>query len=111
MSEWSEEEYKKEAKRLGWSVEFLKAHIQKEERIKEVFNKLKETMNGKYNQIVLVGHLPQKFIAIVLLNLGLSIFIHKFYIPIKTENSLIFLLFILGMFINVLPAIILFNII
>jgi len=42
MSEWSEEEYQKEAKRLGWSVEFLKDHIQKEERIKEVFDKLKE---------------------------------------------------------------------
>ena len=50
-------------------------------------------------------------IAIGLLNLGLSIFIHKFIIPIKTENSLLFLLLILGMFINILPAIILFNII
>lgn len=42
MSEQSEEEYKKEAKRLGWSVEFLKAHIQKEERIKEVFDRVKK---------------------------------------------------------------------
>jgi len=41
MVEWSEEEYKKEAKRLGWSVEYLKAHIRKEERIKEVFDNLK----------------------------------------------------------------------
>lgn len=41
MSEWNEEEYKKEAKRLGWSVEYLKAHIRKEERIKEVLDNLK----------------------------------------------------------------------
>lgn len=42
MSKWSEEQYKKEAKRLGWSVESLKAHIRKEERIKDVFVNLKK---------------------------------------------------------------------
>ena len=48
MSEWNEEEYKKEAKRLGWTVEYLKAHIRKEERIKEVFDNLKR-MKIKYS--------------------------------------------------------------
>lgn len=42
MREWTEEEYEKEAERLGWTVEYLKAHLQKEERIKEVFKGLKE---------------------------------------------------------------------
>ena len=31
--DWTEKEYEEEAKRLGWTVEFLKAHIRKEERI------------------------------------------------------------------------------
>ncbi len=49
MSEWSEEEYKKEAKRLGWTVEYLKAHIRKEERVKEVFEKLNK--NEKFKKL------------------------------------------------------------
>lgn len=49
-------------------------------------------------------------IAIVLLNLELSIFIHEFINPIKTEISLM-LLFFLGVVINFLPATIFFNII
>ena len=35
---WTEEQYEEEAKRLGWTVEFLKAHIRKEERIKKIHN-------------------------------------------------------------------------
>ena len=35
---WTEEEYEEEAKRLGWTVEFLKAHIRKEERLKTIFD-------------------------------------------------------------------------
>ena len=42
MSEWSEKEYEEEAKRLGWTVEYLKAHIRKEERIKNVLKRLEE---------------------------------------------------------------------
>ena len=40
--DWTEEEYEEEAKRLDWSIEFLKAHIRKEERIKKVFEQIKE---------------------------------------------------------------------
>ena len=36
MREWTEEEYEKEAERLGWTVEYLKTHLRKEERIKKV---------------------------------------------------------------------------
>lgn len=35
MRKWTEEEYEKEAERLGWTVEYLKAHLRKEERIKK----------------------------------------------------------------------------
>ncbi|KKL06008.1 hypothetical protein LCGC14_2600330 [marine sediment metagenome] len=42
MREWSEEEYEKEAERLGWTVEYLKAHLQKEERIKKVLDEIEE---------------------------------------------------------------------
>lgn len=49
MSEWSEEGYKKEAKRLGWTVDYLKAHIRKEERVKEVFEKLNK--NEKFKKL------------------------------------------------------------
>jgi len=42
MHEWSEEEYIKEAEKLGWTVKYLKAHIRKEERIKKVFERLEE---------------------------------------------------------------------
>lgn len=35
MQDWSEKKLKKEAKRLGWSVEVLKAHIRKEDAIKK----------------------------------------------------------------------------
>ena len=45
MNEWTEEEYEKEAERLGWTVEYLKAHLQKEERIKKVSERLKEDNN------------------------------------------------------------------
>ena len=45
MREWSEEEYEKEAGRLGWTVEALKAHLEKEERIKKVFKGLKKDNN------------------------------------------------------------------
>ncbi|KKM44897.1 hypothetical protein LCGC14_1561370 [marine sediment metagenome] len=41
MSEWSEEAYEKEAERLGWTVDYLKEHLRKEERIKKVFERLK----------------------------------------------------------------------
>jgi hypothetical protein len=36
MREWTEEEYEKEAERLGWTVEDLKIHLRKEERIQKV---------------------------------------------------------------------------
>ena len=42
MREWAEEEYEEEAERLGWTVEYLKVHLRKEERIKKVFEN-KET--------------------------------------------------------------------
>ena len=42
MSDWSEEEYEREAETLGWTVEYLKGHIRKEERIKKVFEGLEE---------------------------------------------------------------------
>lgn len=42
VREWTEEEYEKEAERIGWTVEYLKAHIRKEGRIKKVFEELKE---------------------------------------------------------------------
>ncbi|KKM95555.1 hypothetical protein LCGC14_1187020 [marine sediment metagenome] len=42
MSDWSEKEYEEEAERLGWTVDYLKAHIRKEERIKKVFERLEE---------------------------------------------------------------------
>ena len=42
MREWTEEEYEEEAERLGWTIEFLKPHLRKEERIKKVFEN-KET--------------------------------------------------------------------
>ena len=38
----NELELKEEAKRLGWTVEYLKTHLAKEERIKEVFDRLKD---------------------------------------------------------------------
>ncbi len=31
-----------EAKRLGWTVEYLKSHLAKEERIEKVFDRLKD---------------------------------------------------------------------
>ena len=34
-------ELEKEAKRIGWTVEYLKSHLAKEERIKQVSNRLK----------------------------------------------------------------------
>ncbi len=42
MREWSEKEYEKEAERLDWTVDYLKAHLRKEERIKKVLEGLKE---------------------------------------------------------------------
>ena len=42
MREWTEEEYEKEAERLGWAVEYLKVHLRKEKRIQKVFERLKE---------------------------------------------------------------------
>ena len=39
--------YDNVAKRLGWSVEYLKAHIRKEERVKEVFEKLNKNKKIK----------------------------------------------------------------
>ncbi len=30
MREWTEEEYEKEAEKLGWTVEYLKSHLQKD---------------------------------------------------------------------------------
>jgi len=38
----NERELEEEAKRLGWSVEYLKSHIAKEERIEKVFDRLKD---------------------------------------------------------------------
>ena len=35
MREWTEAEYREEAERLGWTVEYLKIHLRKEERIKK----------------------------------------------------------------------------
>jgi hypothetical protein len=37
-----EKELEEEAKRLGWTVEYLKQHLAKEERITKVFDKLRE---------------------------------------------------------------------
>ncbi len=37
----NERELEEEAKRLGWTVEYLKTHLSKEEPIKEVFDRLK----------------------------------------------------------------------
>ncbi len=42
MREWTKEEFEKEAERLGWTVEYLKAHLRKEERIKKAFERLEE---------------------------------------------------------------------
>jgi len=42
VSDWSEKEYEEEAERLGWTVDYLKAHIRKEERIKKVLERLEE---------------------------------------------------------------------
>ncbi len=36
----NDRELKKEAERLGWTVEYLKKHIAKEERIEKVFDRL-----------------------------------------------------------------------
>jgi hypothetical protein len=47
--ESSEEEYEKEAERLGWTVEYLKAQLRKEERIKKVFEGLFYTLRFFYN--------------------------------------------------------------
>ena len=38
MVEWTEKELIKEAKRLGWTPEYLAEHLIKEERIKKKFN-------------------------------------------------------------------------
>ncbi len=37
----NESELEEEAKRLGWTVEYLKNHLAKEERIEKVFDRLK----------------------------------------------------------------------
>jgi len=36
----NEHELEEEAERVGWTVEYLKQHLAKEERIKTVFDKL-----------------------------------------------------------------------
>ena len=41
-SDWSEKEFEEEAERLGWKVDYLKAHLRKEERIKKVLERLEE---------------------------------------------------------------------
>ena len=50
MSDWSEEEYEREAERLGWTVEYLKGHIQKEERLVENFKILQKEIKKKENK-------------------------------------------------------------
>jgi len=42
MSELKEEELKKEAKRLGWTVEQLRQHLAKEKRITTLFENLRK---------------------------------------------------------------------
>ncbi len=38
----NERELEDEAKKLGWTIEYLKKHLAKEERIKKMFDELKE---------------------------------------------------------------------
>ncbi|KKL84019.1 hypothetical protein LCGC14_1968920 [marine sediment metagenome] len=38
----NDHELKKEAESLGWTVEYLKIHLAKEEHIEKVLNKLKD---------------------------------------------------------------------
>ena len=38
----NDRELEKEAERLGWTVEYLKTHLAKEERIEKVFDKLED---------------------------------------------------------------------
>ncbi len=38
----NEHELEEEAERLGWTVEYLKKHLAKEERIEKLFDKLDE---------------------------------------------------------------------
>ena len=38
----NDHELKKEAERLGWTIEYLKIYLAKEERIEKVFDKLKD---------------------------------------------------------------------
>ncbi len=46
MSEHNlKEKLKEETERLGWTVEYLKQHLAKEQRIKEVFERLKLDKN------------------------------------------------------------------
>ncbi len=41
------ERLKEEAEGLGWTVEYLKQHLAKEQRIKEVFERLKFDKNSE----------------------------------------------------------------
>ncbi len=45
----NENELEEEAKRLGWTVEYLKQHLAKEERIKKAFDKLHDKSSFKGN--------------------------------------------------------------
>ena len=39
---WTEEQWKEEADRLGWTVEYLKAHYRKEDRIMQTFKRIQK---------------------------------------------------------------------
>lgn len=40
----TEKEFEKEAKSLGWSVDYLKAHYEKEKRLEKLFEQMGEEL-------------------------------------------------------------------